>query len=426
MPMTLLTFLVVVAALGDVREATGRESAGRPAPTPIPTTYRFVNDVVVEARQDTNRDGRPDTWSFFEGKRLVRFEADRDYDGRADWRETWTAAPPWCPDPTIQFLGGRWRIVPGSLAYQPDTANYTGRAEKWVDGRWVDTFVDRLELSRVEPDGGDRPQTSTSTETWSYKDGKPVEFRGPGQLKRWEAGRLAFWELRSGNRWSVTNYSPNGDSETLERTQSGVPVARWSVKAGVPQREQWRDGQWMEVRVTELKDAQGRVYDRVAYKGGMMVSHEQVEPRSGIVTRRQRYAAYGSWVDEQMTSDGAPYLRTFVGPKWSWTRAERFVAGAWTADFVDDDAHSRATYRGGRLTRVEFKPPTGDDTTRVRSFPDPDHEEWGDGRVTRRWLTYAPLEPGRVRRLVREARDLDGDGIADLDVDYDRLTIRQP
>ena len=107
------------------------------------------------------------------------------------------------------------------------------------------------------------------------------------------------------------------------------------------------------------------------------------------------------------------------------TRTEIRKQGAWRGDFEASDSTYRALYETGRLVRFENLRPASDPTKRVGLFPTPGQELWSDGKVTRHWHTYRQ-EPDLRRRLVREARDLDGDGVADLIVDDDRLTIEQP
>jgi hypothetical protein len=399
----------------------------RAPPPPIPATYRFEADVLVETHRDENRDGRPDAWCYYERGRLARFEADRDHDGKPDWRETWDAADarPWLGSLTVRQIDGRWRIVPVQEGWGPPTPwrEYPGLTEKLVDNAWTGTFTDQRELTfETDDDRVGKPTVRRVQQAWRYEAGKPVELRSPGQHVRWKDGRIVYSEYRDDRRWLVTEPGDGGRLATTERTPDGTPVSRWSGAAY----ELWRDGKWVDTFVEESKDAQGAVNGRKTYERRRLVSSEQVDPRTGVVFRRHRHAADGTWVDEQMEHDGRPNLREFVAADGTRTRVERFVDGRWTADFVQESPYGRLTYAGGRLTRFEHRSVPGTEVTLVKAFPDADHEQIGDARGTHTWLTYAPAEPGRVRWLAREERDLDRDGRVVLKADYERLTVEQP
>src|SRR5687767_12456572 len=62
-PLALCLAGLLVAWSVGLRASPPQPDAGRGAPgpgPPIPRTYRFENDVLVEMSEDRNRDGRPD------------------------------------------------------------------------------------------------------------------------------------------------------------------------------------------------------------------------------------------------------------------------------------------------------------------------------------------------------------------------------
>src|ERR1035437_504727 len=64
--------------------------AGAPLPPPpVPTHYRFENDLLIETQIDANHDGKFTTRKLYEKTYLVQLEQDLDHDGIIDWRETW-------------------------------------------------------------------------------------------------------------------------------------------------------------------------------------------------------------------------------------------------------------------------------------------------------------------------------------------------
>lgn len=431
-----LAGFLIACAVG-LRASPPPQHAGSPAPPrPIPQTNRFENDVLVDLTQDRDRDGRPDLWQSFRGGDLVRLELDRDRDGKADWRETWEPDPKRPPELKTELIEGRWRIVPFNVVksihgHAPSPGFYTGKAEKHVEGRWIDTFDDNQLLTYGGADENNL-KVVRRTAHWRFEGGKPVEaiVTGDGHFSHatWKEGRPLAWEdgVAEDKLRCVEQYR---DGERLSRTfydEAGKPTSRVTGDPAWPRWEVFRDGKWTGDYEDVVKDAQDRVSSRKVYRDGRRSLDEMFEQNAGgALVRRTRYEADRGRVEEQADSAGNVYLRSQYAPDGTPRRIEKLVDGRWVGDFEEDASGTRLVYRDGRLIRLERGGNIDDNAARVAVFHDDGREEWGDGKTTRYWYTYSH-KPGQVRRRVREARDLDGDGKADLKVDYERLTVEQP
>jgi hypothetical protein len=76
---TLFMGLLGLALVAGCRQQAPEKPAG--APTPV---YNKDTGVLEQLVSDRNGDGKPDTWAFMEGTRIVRIEIDRNGDGRRD------------------------------------------------------------------------------------------------------------------------------------------------------------------------------------------------------------------------------------------------------------------------------------------------------------------------------------------------------
>jgi hypothetical protein len=180
---TILRCLSLVLLFPLVLAQISTSGHGAPGPRPAPKTgrteYVFKDDVLVELRRDTDGNGRLDDWRTFDRGYLVHLELDFDGDGEPDWRESWKR-----PDsPTVayelKFIEGRWRILPYAYYIEGNNQhiareginnvlfNYTGHAEKLIEGRWTDTFEDSFGYSY---------QTFRATD-------------GPGRVAQWKSSR---------------------------------------------------------------------------------------------------------------------------------------------------------------------------------------------------------------------------------------------
>jgi hypothetical protein len=86
---TLFMGLLGLALVAGCRQQAPEKPAG--APTPV---YNKDTGVLEQLVSDRNGDGKPDTWAFMEGTRIVRIEIDRDGDGRRDRWESYSKPLP--------------------------------------------------------------------------------------------------------------------------------------------------------------------------------------------------------------------------------------------------------------------------------------------------------------------------------------------
>lgn len=64
------------------------------------------------AASDTNKDGKPDQWQYYENGQIIRTEADTNFDGKVD---------------EIGYFTN------GKLAKVEKDSDYDGEMDKWVD-----------------------------------------------------------------------------------------------------------------------------------------------------------------------------------------------------------------------------------------------------------------------------------------------------
>lgn len=57
----------------------------------VEAVYSRSTGKLELLKYDSNKDGKPDTWSYMEGTRIVRIEVDRDFDDVVDRWEYYTA-----------------------------------------------------------------------------------------------------------------------------------------------------------------------------------------------------------------------------------------------------------------------------------------------------------------------------------------------
>lgn len=404
--------------------------------------------MLAELAEDRDRDGRAEVWQFFRGGDLVRLELDRDRDGKADWRETWKPDANRPPELQAQLIEGRWRIVPFNVfksiqGQAPSPGFYAGKAEKLVGkGEWIDTFEDEQILiygnqdqSELDDgnDGNNKPKVIRRSARWRFETGKPVEVTVTGEKHythvTWKDGRPTAYEdgVDKDNQRCIERYR---DGMWITREyfdENGKPTTRLTGGGAAPRWEWFEGGKWTGDREETYRDPQGRITARTVYRDGRQSLQEIFEPNSGgALIRRTRYEADRGWVMEQAhPAAGHIFLRSRYAPDGKARGVEKLVDERWVRDFEDATWGEKQVYRDGRLVRLERTGALGDEGTRVAVFHEDGREEWGDGKVMRYWYAYSN-EPGQVRRRLREARDLDGDGKPDLKVDYERLTVEQP
>jgi hypothetical protein len=401
-----------------------------------PIEYVFKNDILTELRRDTDGNGKLDDWRTFDRGYLAHLELDLDQDGEPDWRESWKL-PDFIPPVAyeLQFIEGRWRILPVTYYIEGNNQhiargdinsvlfNYTGHAEKLIEGKWTDTFEDIVNYSyhTAGPTDGDL------VVKWKwiveYRNGIPVK----GSIHsakvqhdfEWQNGLALQWVQVVGQQRTVSRYE-NGVRAYLEYSDSeGQPTHRSHLLTNTE--EVFRNGKWTG---KDFEENDG--WNRTVYKGGHLILNEYINRITGT-SRRKQYDPKGNLQSSESTETekGADY-RTIND------RSEAKINGVWTGDFE----RNVTTYRDGRVfrqvfpnTQVVYRRGGGtsylfapfDWPTVILTHPTPNEDEWSDGAHTRFWARYDP----KNQLLIYEAHDLDGDGKPDLIADYVKLTLIQ-
>ena len=70
------------------------------------------NPLPKVASSDTNKDGKPDQWQYYENGQIVRTESDTNFDGKID------------------EIG---HFASGKLVKVEKDSDYDGKMDKWVD-----------------------------------------------------------------------------------------------------------------------------------------------------------------------------------------------------------------------------------------------------------------------------------------------------
>lgn len=173
----------------------------RPAPAPAagaPTpVYSKTDGHLEQLISDRNGDGKPDTWAFMDGTRIVRIEIDRNGDGKPDRWEYYSQPRP-DGSPTI--------IERIEEANGADAARIT-RRERYSDG----------ELQSVEDDTDD--------------DGRPDKW------EHYEAGRLAYVDLDLEGQGRPTErlvYGDDGSVATVEAPENHMPLGNAAIPTERP------------------------------------------------------------------------------------------------------------------------------------------------------------------------------------------------
>jgi antitoxin component YwqK of YwqJK toxin-antitoxin module len=112
-------FGVLLASLGFAEEQPKANS-------PVPKV----------AASDTNKDGKPDQWQYYENGQIVRTEADTNYDGKVDHWQTYengkivrTEADT-NNDGKVDEIG---HFTDGKLTKVEKDSDYDGKMDTWVD-----------------------------------------------------------------------------------------------------------------------------------------------------------------------------------------------------------------------------------------------------------------------------------------------------
>jgi hypothetical protein len=143
--------MLAVALAAACHSQAPEKPAG--APTPV---YNKDTGVLEQLVSDRNGDGKPDTWAFMDGTRIVRIEIDRNGDGRPDRWEYYSKPLPDGSPTTIEraeeangadgtTVTRREVYEQGVLSTVEEDTDENGRVDKWES-------YDRGRLARVDLD----------------------------------------------------------------------------------------------------------------------------------------------------------------------------------------------------------------------------------------------------------------------------------
>jgi hypothetical protein len=421
-----------------------------PAEAPPPKVrYTFDGSVVRTVAVDSDRDGVEDHFATYERGKLLRVELDRDNDGEVDERQSFDHRPDrhhW----QVQVVDGRRRIVPalghagGSGTIGVPRPFPPPKTERLVDGRWTGTFNRRDTYVVQGPDDGPAEVTSSVeykdglpvyTESdgagryarHEYKDGKLVRLlEGHGRDRLTEVGYLAddggggggafireYDRDADGNPESRSVIPPQGSPDPVRQEKPVKPAGPAPVGAG---------GWTGDFEETERYSSDGRAQTRrTVYRGGVARLKETTDDATGHVTRRETFGADGSYESEEdIDLDGRADLRRTHRPGDS-ASTWRLVGGVWTGDFeVTDAGGSTSAYRDGRVVRYQWATAPGSgDPAKSWDHPVPEQTIESLGGKPYHWYFRSP----QTGALVREHFDTDGDGEADVFVDWVNLSV---
>lgn len=195
--------LAVVLLLFGVTALSVSACSPRDTATGVRPTYDPKTGRLRELAVDSNQDGRPDTWSYMDGPRILRIEMDRDGDGTIDRWEHYGA------DQKLEKVG---------LSRAKD-----GRVDAWAYPG-PDGSVQRVEVSTGRNNRIDRIE--------HYENGALVESEqdtdGNGRPDKWEryAGRalvsVAFDTQHRGRPDRRLVYRPDGTLDHIETDAGGT------------------------------------------------------------------------------------------------------------------------------------------------------------------------------------------------------------
>lgn len=163
---------VVLAAL-VVAAACGQNQAPAAGTTAVPQGNAQVKPEydatgkLTKIEYDRNKDGKPDTWGYMDGSRVVRVEMDRNGDGQVDRWEfhradaAQTSAAPNGVDTTLERIDESTKFdgtvsrkeffEGGVLVKVEEDTNGDGRLDKW------ETYKDgALQLQELDTEGRGR------------------------------------------------------------------------------------------------------------------------------------------------------------------------------------------------------------------------------------------------------------------------------
>lgn len=144
--------LVPMAFLACVASSCADTAAERDAKARIQPTYDSASGRLTKLDYDANKNGKPDTWAYMDGPRVIRLEADENEDGRID---RWEYYPP------IPAAGG----ASGMGKQSPERIERSARLDGQVSRR---EFFEGAQMVRVEED----TDGNGATDKWeTYSDG---------------------------------------------------------------------------------------------------------------------------------------------------------------------------------------------------------------------------------------------------------------
>lgn len=131
------SIVLVCLCVGACGQASGQSGDKR-----VQAEYDKATGKLTRLEYDGNSNGKPDTWAFMDGTRLIRLEADENEDGRMDrWEYYAAAAQPTPGQPVPERIERATRMdgrvsrreffEAGKLARIEEDTDGDGRDDKW-------------------------------------------------------------------------------------------------------------------------------------------------------------------------------------------------------------------------------------------------------------------------------------------------------
>lgn len=133
--------VIAIALLSCAASSCADTAAERQAKARIQPTYDKASGKLAKLEYDANGNGKPDTWAYMDGTRLIRLEADENEDAAIDRWEYYPAAataaakqPPERIERSTRFDGkvSRREFFEGALMVRvEEDTDGNGAIDKW-------------------------------------------------------------------------------------------------------------------------------------------------------------------------------------------------------------------------------------------------------------------------------------------------------
>ena len=186
--------LVVAAACGSQNPAPGAGTAAVPQGHAQVTPEYDATGKLTKIEYDRNKDGKPDTWGYMDGSRVVRVEMDRNGDGQIDRWEfhradgTAPGAAPAGADKTVERIEESTKFDEkvsrkeffenGALVKVEEDTDGDGRLDKW------ETYANgALQLQELDTEGRGRADRRLIYAADGAFDHMEADLDGSGTFK---------------------------------------------------------------------------------------------------------------------------------------------------------------------------------------------------------------------------------------------------